>query len=188
MVVSALNKRHCTAVICECRSFGLQIARIANMKSLLLYIILGFTASIASAQAPQYTAANPGWMVDLDEAYAASKKEHKPILANFTGSDWCGWCKKLTADVFSKPEFKTWASKNVILLELDFPRRTQIPDKYRRQNAQLQNAFQIRGYPTIWVFDIDKDATGKYQINGLGKTGYTPSVSQFTSTIDQMIN
>lgn len=144
------------------------------------------------AEAPKpavYASAKPGWLVDLDEAYAISNKEGKPILANFTGSDWCGWCKKLDADVFSKPEFQEWAKKNVVLLELDFPRRMQIPEKNRQQNAAMQQALQITGYPTIWAINLNKDeATGKYQVNKLGKTGYTPSPDQFIATVDQFIH
>lgn len=160
------------------------------MKLFYAVLILGCFTMTAGAQTTQatYKATNPGWLVDLDEAYAASKKEGKPIMANFTGSDWCGWCKRLTASVFSQPEFKTWAKQNVILLELDFPRRTQIPPKYQTQNNNLRNALKVTGYPTIWVFDLKKDAaTGKYEINALGKTGYAPTVTQFTSAVDGMI-
>ncbi len=136
-----------------------------------------------------YASDKEGWLVDLDDAYAQSIKEHKPILANFTGSDWCGWCKKLDKDVFSKPEFQAWAKKNVVLLELDFPRRMQIPEKNRQQNAAMQQALQIRGFPTIWAITLDKDeTTGKYQINKLGTTGYTPSPDQFIETIEQFIH
>jgi thioredoxin-related protein len=136
-----------------------------------------------------YASNKEGWLVDLDEAYARSVKENKPILANFTGSDWCGWCIKLDKDVFSKSEFQEWAKKNVVLLELDFPRRMQIPEKNRQQNAAMQQALQIRGYPTIWAITLDKDeTTGKYQINQLGSTGYTPSPEEFINTIDQFIH
>jgi len=48
----------------------------------------------------------------------------------------------LTASVFSKSEFKTWADDNVILLELDYPRRKTLPDEIRQQNAALQQAFK----------------------------------------------
>lgn len=132
-----------------------------------------------------YKSPKEGWLVDMEEAYAISSKEGKPILANFTGSDWCGWCKKLDADVFSKPEFQTWAKKNVVLLELDFPRRKQIPQKYREQNAALQNAMRITGYPTIYLLDMQKDAaTGKMNINALGRAGYTASSADFIKTIE----
>ena len=157
------------------------------MKNSSLLIAFLLTASFAIAQ-ENYTAENKGWLVDLDQAYALSKKTGKPIMANFTGSDWCGWCKKLTASVFSTPEFKKWADKNVVLLELDFPRRKQIPDKIRQQNNSLQQAFQVRGYPTVWVFRAKKDpGTGQYELEALGKTGYTPTVGEFTSGVDQML-
>ena len=135
-----------------------------------------------------YAAENPGWLVNIDEAYALSKKTGRPIMANFTGSDWCGWCKRLTASVFSKDEFKTWAEKNVVLLELDFPRRKTVPQNIQAQNANLQQAFQVSGYPTIWVFHLNKDeAINQYTIEALGKTGYTATVQEFTSGVEQMI-
>ena len=138
-----------------------------------------------SKTAAAYASAKAGWLVDLDEAYAISSKSGKPILANFTGSDWCGWCKKLDADVFSKPEFKEWAQKNVVLLELDFPRFKQIPQKNQNQNAAMQQALQIRGYPTVYVINLNKNpSTGQYNIDALGSTGYTPTVQQFITTID----
>jgi protein disulfide-isomerase len=121
----------------------------------------------------------------MDEAYAQAKKSGKPILANFTGSDWCGWCKRLTATVFSQPEFKTWADKNVVLLELDFPRRFQLPEKIQKQNMSMQQALRITGYPTVYLLDIDKDPTsGQYQIKAMGKTGYKGTVGEFTGELD----
>ena len=136
----------------------------------------------------KYAAENEGWLVDIDQAYALSQKTGKPIMANFTGSDWCGWCKRLTANVFSQPEFKKWADKNVILLELDFPRRKQIPNEIRQQNASLQQAFKVRGYPTVWVFNLEKNTESEgYSIEALGQTGYTATVQEFTSGVDQMI-
>ena len=180
------------------------------MTRFFLFAILSSSALLACSQAPTTTTAKTppattatapqpkpvayasdkaGWLVDLDEAYAISEKEGKPILANFTGSDWCGWCKRLDADVFSKPEFQEWAKKNVVLLELDFPRRKQIPEKNRAQNAAMQNALRITGYPTIWVLDLNKDqTTGQYMVNGLGKTGYTPTPAQFIASVDKFVN
>ncbi len=140
------------------------------------------------AAAVDYTAENPGWLVNLDEAYALSKKTGKPIMANFTGSDWCGWCKRLTASVFSKDEFKVWAEKNVVLLELDFPRKKTLPQNIQAQNTNLAQAFQVAGYPTVWVFNLSKEeGKNQYSIEALGKTGYTATVEEFTGGVDQMI-
>ena len=156
---------------------------IRYMFSLSFVLFLSLSVSAQS----DYKGGNEGWLVNLEEAYDQSKKTGKPILANFTGSDWCGWCKRLTKSVFVKDEFKTWASDNVILLELDYPRRTKVPQDIKQQNAGLQQAFKIRGFPTIWVFNLDKDAEGKWEIDAFGKTGYTKTPGEFTSGIDKMI-
>lgn len=153
--------------------------------TIILFLSMLMTATLS---AQDYQPENPGWLVDLDKAYAESQKTGKPILANFTGSDWCGWCKRLTKSVFVHDEFKSWAKDNVVLLELDFPRRKQLPEKYQKQNRGLQQAFQVRGYPTVWLFDLKKDeATDRYNIEALGKTGYTKTAGEFTSSIDKMI-
>ena len=129
------------------------------------------------------------WLTNLEEAQKISKKSKKPILANFTGSDWCGWCHKLTAEVFNTPEFKMWSDKNVVLLELDYPKRKEQTEAIKQQNLGLQQAFQIQGFPTIWVFNLDVDkATKKYNITQIGKTGYVNGGSKaFTDQIDTMI-
>ncbi len=163
-----------------------------GLKKLPILLLILITSRVFSQEGvlkPGYKANAEGWLVDINEAYAISKKTGKPIMANFTGSDWCGWCIRLKSEVFDKPEFKKWADKNVVLIELDFPRKKQLPDEIVQQNAGLQKAFQVNGYPTIWVFNLDKDAqTNQYKIEALGKTGYVsggPTV--FTNGVDEMI-
>lgn len=158
------------------------------MKKILTLCLFLSATFIGFGQTDTYKAENEGWLVKIDEAYAESQKTGKPILANFTGSDWCGWCKRLTKSVFVKKEFKAWAEKNVILLELDYPKRKKLPTEIQQQNAQLRQAFQVSGFPTIWVFRLDKDEeSGQMQIEGLGKTGYRKTVKQFTNDVDRMI-
>lgn len=131
---------------------------------------------------------NEGWMVNVEEAYKLSEKTNKPILANFTGSDWCGWCKKLKAEVFNKPEFKEWAAENVILLELDYPRRTSLPEAQQKQNAELQQAFRVTGFPTIWMFDLDRPDGQRFSIQAYGKTGYAAGGPvKYTKSLDKML-
>ena len=163
--------------------------KLLNMRIFLLFTLslMISTMSVAQTEAT-YTAENAGWLVDVDEAYAQSKKTGKPILANFTGSDWCGWCKRLTKSVFVHKEFKDWAKKNVVLLELDFPKRKQLPPRFQQQNRNLQQAFQVSGYPTIWLFDLSKESNeNQYSIVALGKTNYTKTPGEFISTVNQFI-
>ena len=113
------------------------------------------------------------WYTDIIKANEVSAASHKPLFAFFTGSDWCGWCKKLERDVFSKPEFIQWAKKNVILLELDFPRGKTLSPELTQQNQSLQQTFQVLGYPTIWLFFLNKNlTTNNLDIDALGSLGY----------------
>lgn len=142
------------------------------MKSVLtLTICLGLSATYAMAQTPAATGLQ--WHTNLEEARSLSDAQHKPIFGFFTGSDWCGWCRKLQNEVFSKPAFVQWANEHVILLELDFPRRTQLPQELAEQNMALQQAFNVRGYPTIWIFfaALNEAKTG-FNLNALGSLGY----------------
>ncbi len=119
-------------------------------------------------------------------------KANKPIMANFTGSDWCGWCIRLDKAVFQTEEFKEWAKENVILLELDFPRRKKLDANLQAFNDQLQQQFQVRGFPTIWVFSVSKTKDGKYSINAnlsnpFQKMSYMPSATDFINKASDII-
>ncbi len=115
------------------------------------------------------------WHTDLLKANEIAAKNNKPIFAFFTGSDWCYWCKKIQADVFSKPSFIDWAKKNVVLLELDFPRSKQLPQELAQQNQGLQQTFGVMGYPTIWLFNMSKkDSANNFNIEPYGSLGYPP--------------
>lgn len=112
------------------------------------------------------------WHTDLTKATDISIKENKPLFLFFTGSDWCGWCIRLQNEVFKTPEFISWAKKNVVLVELDFPKRKEQADAIKMQNAQLQQQLQVRGYPTVWFMSAAKTADAKVNLNALGSTGY----------------
>lgn len=113
------------------------------------------------------------WYDDFQEANKIAEKEGKTIFAFFTGSDWCGWCKRLQRDVFAKKEFIEWANKNVVLLELDFPRRTKLDPKIAKQNQELASVFKVRGYPTVWMFNaVQNPTTKQVNLNTYGSLGY----------------
>ncbi len=113
------------------------------------------------------------WHTDINKAMAISNKTNKPMLLFFTGSDWCGWCIRLQNEVLKTPEFTAWAKKNVVLVELDFPRRTPQSDAIRNQNAGIQQAFGVQGYPTVW-FATAKIKDGRPSFTGMGSSGYVP--------------
>ena len=112
------------------------------------------------------------WHTDMSKAVQISMQEEKPVLLFFTGSDWCGWCIRLQKEVFKTEEFVKWANENVVLVELDFPKRTPQDDTVKMQNYQLQQLLQVKGYPTIWIVNPEKTAENKINLNALGNTGY----------------
>lgn len=136
----------------------------------LVFFIIGFQS--LKAQGEKKTESLE-WHTDLMKADELSKKTKKPIFAFFTGSDWCGWCIKLQNEVFSKPEFIDWAKKNVILLELDFPRRKQLSPELTAQNNSMQQAFNVTGYPVVWIFNtVKNNKEKKFIIDSFGSLGY----------------
>jgi thioredoxin-related protein len=106
------------------------------------------------------------WLDDFDKATAEAKAKNLPILADFCGSDWCGWCMKLDKEVFSQPAFGQFATNHVILFVADFPRQKQQPAKLKKQNNALQEKYKIEGFPTVLLLD----ASGKE----FAQTGYQP--------------
>jgi len=135
------------------------------MKKVLFILFLTLGSLAVNAQEAK-------WLTDMDEAMALSEKTKKPMLLFFTGSDWCGWCVRLQKEVLKTPEFAAWAKDNVILVELDFPRRTAQSLELKQQNAGIAKAFGVRGYPTVWITNASKNSEGKVSFQALGKTGY----------------
>ena len=99
--------------------------------------------------------AEPSWLTDYEAAKAKAKSDNKLVLLEFTGSDWCGYCKRMQAEIFSKPQFQDYAAKNLILVELDFPRAKPQSDTVRKQNMQLANEYDVEGFPTTIVLSPD---------------------------------
>lgn len=110
--------------------------------------------------------AEGGWLTDHAKALEKAKTENKPLVMNFTGSDWCSWCIKLEKEVFATSPFKSYAEKNLVLLKLDFPRRHALPAAEQKQNEALAEKYGIRGFPTIVVLNSEGDQ--------IGQLGYRP--------------
>ena len=103
------------------------------MKRLIFIIILFFNLIIYSQSSELK------WYNDISKAVPIALEQDKPILLFFTGSDWCGWCRRLQSEVFAFQQFMEWSNENVILVELDFPRRKQLPIFLNKQSLISMN-------------------------------------------------
>ncbi len=101
-------------------------------------------ASTAFANAPE------GWETDVDAAIALAKKDGKSVMIEFTGSDWCPPCIMMGKKVFSKPEFVKAASKDFVLVHLDFPKGDKA---LAEKNQPYADKYEIEGYPTVILLD-----------------------------------
>ena len=113
------------------------------------------------------------WTMDFDAARKVAAEKKLPMMLNFTGSDWCGWCKLMDKEVFAKEDWKKFAADNTMLVTLDFPKdKSIVPEKYVERNKKLQKQFGVGGYPTYVILDSD----GETKIGQLGAgKGKTPA-------------
>jgi thioredoxin-related protein len=113
------------------------------------------SALIVCCVAGALMAADLPWLTSLPDAKAKAEKGNKLLFLDFTGSDWCGWCMKLDAEVFSKPEFADYAKKNLVLVQVDFPHNKELPADVKAANDALGKKYDISGYPTLIAMKPD---------------------------------
>lgn len=126
------------------------------LRSLLFLAIALAPAGISSARA------EGNWETDYKKAQQEAKAGNKLLLIDFTGSDWCGYCIRFDRDILSKQQFKDYASKNLVLLAIDFPRRKEQSSAVRAQNQRLAMEYQIEGFPTLVVLDGEGKKVWRY--------------------------
>jgi thioredoxin-related protein len=126
---------------------------------------------IALLISPRLRAAAPVvWTEDYAQALVKAKAEKKNLLLNFTGSDWCYFCKILDKDVFASPQFEAWANEHVILVRVDSPKSIEQSAELKKQNAELKKKYmegRRGGYPTVVITDADGNEIGR-------RAGYSP--------------
>jgi thioredoxin-related protein len=96
------------------------------------------------------------WTDDYASALARAKKEHRLLLLNFTGSDWCPWCKRIDAEVFATKKFEDFAAEKLVLVKVDFPREHELSKAVADQNGALQKKYGVEGFPTIIVLNASE--------------------------------
>ena len=119
------------------------------------------------------------WLTNFESAQSRARSENKLLLIEFTGSDWCPPCIMLGRQVFSQPEFKDYAARHLVLLEVDFPRTKELSAEQRAANEKLAARFEIYGFPTVIILD----PSGKK----IGELGYMPGGPKaFISALEKL--
>lgn len=125
-------------------------------KLALAAMALAAWAGVASASAP-VSGATPGeWTQAYQAAKALAARKGIPILLNFSGSDWCYWCKLMDRQVFSQQAWGDWAKDNIALVLIDFPRdKSLVPAEYAARNEGLMKKYAVPGFPTFILLSPD---------------------------------
>jgi thioredoxin-related protein len=121
-------------------------------------IVFGLFAAWAVSQV---VASEGEWLTDLPKALDRAKAEKKAVLLDFTGSDWCGWCKRFDKEVFSTTEFKEYTTKNLVLVEVDFPNQKKLAPELKKANGALKNKYKVEGFPTLVVLNGEGREIGR---------------------------
>jgi thioredoxin-related protein len=137
---------------------------------------LFLVAAAASLLFASLARAESDWLQDYNKAQEEAKANHKLLFLNFTGSDWCGWCIKFDKEVLSQPQFKNFAHDNLVLLELDFPRKKSQPAEVKKQNVQLAQQYEVLGFPTIVV--LNSNGQKVWQFDGIFPGGPEAFIEQ----------
>lgn len=113
------------------------------------------------------------WQTNYAKALETAKTENKRVFLDFTGSDWCGPCIQFTKRVLSRPEFRAYSDKNLVLVEIDYPQGKRQSPELVKQNERLakQYGIDVKGYPTIVLLD----PAGKIVREFTGYDGETPA-------------
>jgi len=129
-------------------------------------LLLGVSLSRAAENLAAIPSSGPttptGWYDDYDLALKAAQTDQKKLYILFTGSDWCGWCKKLKADVLDTNSFKEFAAGKLILLYIDLPSpKVKMSEELRKTNRELTEKFRVRGFPTSVLLDAQGEEISK---------------------------
>lgn len=162
------------------------------MKHLLVAAVAAF-AGLAWAK----TSTPEGWTDDFEGALKQAKAENRHVLVDFSGSDWCGWCKRLDREVFAKPEFLAGATNKFVLVMIDSPSdKSLLSEKAKAQNPELVKKFDIHGFPTVLILNADGKKVAQTGYAAGGPVPYlakledlvSPDMEKYIKPIEDVLN
>ena len=142
----------------------------------------GTTTNVINSPSTTENGGDGVWTQDLDAAKKLAKETGHPLLLNFTGSDWCGWCMRMNEQVFSTMEWKYYAKNNLVLVTIDFPQKNSlVPANFAMRNSALQRYYKIKGYPTYILLSSDGRELGRL-------VGGCHPLQNFIDSVSKIVN
>ena len=160
--------------------------------------ILGTIAVVFAATVLAATSTPQSFTDNLDEALKSAKANKRYVVAVFSGSDWCGWCKKLEKEILSTETFRKGAVGRYELVYIDNPRNKNLLSEHgKKNNSELTTKYDIHGFPTVLILDADgkKVAEMGYDAGGPKKylekieeeVKYGPDIKKYINPIEEKL-
>jgi thioredoxin-related protein len=125
------------------------------------------------------------WQLDFEKAKQMAQAEHKLILINFSGSDWCGPCIRMHKEILDTDAFGQFAKDRLVLVSADFPRskKNALSSAQQKKNDQLAETYNNKGaFPLTLLLTADGKLLKTW--DGLPKLTTTEFTQQIQSIID----
>ena len=126
--------------------------------AILLAAALCAAAPAFAEPVPAEGAEAGAFLQDVDAARALAKEKGLPLLLDFTGSDWCGYCQWMDREVFSKDEWKAWAATGIVAAMIDFPADAASASE---RSVELYRRYEVQGFPTYVLLSPDGEEVGR---------------------------
>ena len=160
--------------------------------------MLGTIAAVFAATVLAATSTPQGFTDNLDEALKSAKANKRYVVAVFSGSDWCGWCKKLEKEILSTETFRKGAVGRYELVYIDTPRNQDLLSEHGKENnRKLTSKYDVHGFPTVLILDAngEKVAEMGYDAGGPKKylekieeeVKYGPDIKKYINPIEEKL-
>lgn len=128
------------------------------------WLVLGVALALLPAGAVE-------WLTNVEEAQKLAAEQGKAVLVDFTGTDWCVYCREMHAKVLDTPEFEAYAAPKFVCVEMDLPHKPLLPKAQLEYNRGIVKRYGVTGYPTLLVLNTAGEVTGGF-IGGKAELGY----------------
>ena len=141
--------------------------------------MLGTIAAVFAATVLAATSTPQGFTDNLDEALKSAKANKRYVVAVFSGSDWCGWCKKLEKEILSTETFRKGAVGRYELVYIDNPRNQDLLSEHGKENnRKLTSKYDVHGFPTVLILDANGEKVAEMGYDAGGPEKYLEKIEE----------
>ena len=116
------------------------------MKRILL-LILALAAFSVALSSPGAAREREIWLT-WNEGLRRASASRRPVLVDVY-TDWCGWCKRMERDVYSRSDVREYLSRKFVTVKLNA--ESPASGKYEGRtltSRDIAARFRVSGYPT----------------------------------------